>query len=67
MHDEVIVEVKDEYIDRVKVQIKKIMEHPNLFEYDKPQDFSFKIDMDICKWWDSCNGLDDNTWEYNED
>ena len=43
--------------------------YPRLFENELPPNFKLKIDMDICKWWDSCNKLDFKNnfkWDYNE-
>ena len=66
MHDEIVMEVKDEYIDEVVPMVNKIMTQPRLFDYDKPDNFTLKVDFDICKWWDGCSSEEvDNEYEWN--
>lgn len=55
MHDEIIIEVHDSLVEELQPKIQDIMENPSIFNYKKPHNFKLKVDLDICKWWDSCN------------
>ena len=65
MHDEIVFEVRDDLIDEWKAKIVDLMKYPKLFR-DNGKKFKIKIDIDICKWWDSCKDDDDYSWDLCE-
>ena len=65
MHDEIVFEVRDDLIDEWKSKIEDLMMYPKLFR-DNGRKFKIKIDIDICKWWDSCKVDDEYSWDLCE-
>ena len=60
-----VFEVRDDLIHSWKSKIVDLMMYPRLLE-DNGSKFKIKIDIDICKWWDSCDKDDDYSWDLCE-